>query len=356
LAVPHRYSIAVSGGLRFPALVLISRIDTNADPAALRACFELFDAGQLVDDPNGPPIPEPIFGVRWTVGFDHSPRETWLATEDGRPVGCYLLELPEHANRQVGFCQLIVPPPLRRRGLGSALLSHCASRARAAGRGTLAQEVPDDSPGAAFASAQGARRGNAELRKVLDLHDPAVADRIAVLAAEAAVPGAGYELRSWTGLTPDEYLDQTVAVGVAMQDSPSSAGIEHDLWDRQRLRAGEQESLEHGRLPFQVAAFHTATGQMAGFSLVMVDDGVPGWGRQFDTLVTREHRGHRLGLLMKIEMISVLSSQAPQVERIITANGDRNLHMAAINDLLGFTVCDSVTEWLLDVTDGDDAG
>ena len=34
--------------------------------------------------------------------------------------------------------------------------------------------------------------------------------------------------------------------GVAMQDSPSSDGIEHDLWDRERIRAGEQECLQHG--------------------------------------------------------------------------------------------------------------
>jgi GNAT superfamily N-acetyltransferase len=346
--VQCRYSFAIPAGLRLPALVLISRIDTRTDPAALRACFELFDAGQRLDDPVGPPIPEPIFGIRWTVGFDRSPRETWLATSDGDPVGCYLLELPDRANQQVGFCQVIVPPALRRRGLGSALLSHCIGQARAAGRGTLADEIRDDSAAAAFAAAKGARRGNTELRKILDLRDPALADRVAVVAASAAAPGAGYDLRTWTGLTPAEYLDQTVAVGAAMLDSPSSDGIEPSVWDREQIMANERASLAHGRLPFQVAAFHTATGQMAGFSLVVVDEQQPAWGLQYDTMVAREHRGHRLGLLMKIEMLDLLARQAPQVDRIITANGNRNVHMAAINDQLGFEACDCVTEWLLD--------
>ncbi len=330
--------------------MLISRIDARTDPAALQACFELFDAGQRLDDPIGPPVADREFAVRWTVGFDHSPRETWLATDAGRPVGCYLLELPDLANQQVGFCQPVVPPALRRRRIGSALLDHCADRARAAGRDKLVAEVRDESAAARFAAAKGARRGNTELRRILDLQDPALADRIGRLTAAASPRAAGYRLTRWTGLTPAEYLDQSAAVGADMRDAPSSDGIEHQVWDGNRIRAAEQLFLAHGGLPFQVAAFHLATGQLAGFSLLLVDEQAANWGIQHDTVVAREHRGHRLGLLMKIGMLELLASRAPQVERIITANGDRNLHMAAINDQLGFKVCDSVTEWLLDVT------
>jgi GNAT superfamily N-acetyltransferase/RimJ/RimL family protein N-acetyltransferase len=350
LARLHPYSVAIPAGLRFPAQVLISRFDTKADPTALRACFELFDAGQQLDDPIGPPVPDQAFAIKWSEGFDQLPRETWLATEAGRPVGCYLLELPARENRHVAFCLPVVPPALRRRGIGSALLSHCERRARQAGRSVLVAEVRDESAAAAFAAASGARRGNTELRRILDLRDPALADRVAGLAAGAAAAAAGYEVRSWTGLTPDEYLDKVAAVGVAMQDAPTSDSIEHEVWDGRQVSALEQHCLANRRLPFQVAAFHKATGQLAGFSVLVVDGQVPDWGRQHDTLVAREHRGHRLGLHMKISMLDLLARQAPQVERIITANGDRNLHMAAINDQLGFRVCDAVTEWLLDIT------
>jgi GNAT superfamily N-acetyltransferase len=336
--------------------VLISQIDTRADPAALAACFGLLDAGQRLDDPNGPPITDQAFAVRWTEGFDHSPRETWLATRDGRPAGCYLLELPDRANQQAAFCELIVPPGNRRHGIGSDLLGHCAGRARLAGRSMLAAEVRDGSAGAEFAAASGARRGNTELRRILDLRDPALAGRVSAVASEAAASSAGYDLASWTGQTPDEYLDQAAALGDAMHDAPTSAGIEHESFDGALIRSGEQQWLAHGRSLFHVAAFHAATGQMAGFSIVVVDEQVPGWGRQHDTVVAREHRGHRLGLLMKIGMLDLLARRAPQVEWIITANGDRNAHMAAINDLLGFSVCDAVTEWLLDLAGWDDAG
>jgi GNAT superfamily N-acetyltransferase len=347
--------LAAQTGLLFPALVLISRTDTRADAAALATCFGLLDAGQRLDDPIGPPITDQAFAVRWTEGFDHSPRETWLATQDGRPVGCYLLQLPDRANQQVAFCELVVPPDARRHGIGSELLSHCAGRARLAGRTMLATEVLDGSAGAGFAAARGARRGNTELRRILDLRDPALAGRGSALAAEAAARSTGYELTSWTGLTPDKFLGQAAAIGDAMHDAPTSAGIEHEVWDGALIRHGEQQWLAHGRSLFQVAAIHAATGQMAGFSILVVDEQVPGWGRQHDTLVAREHRGHRLGLLMKIGMLDLLARQAPQVERIITANGDRNLHMAAINDMLGFAVCDAVTEWLLDLGDRDEA-
>jgi len=81
-----------------------------------------------------------------------------------------------------------------------------------------------------------------------------------------------------------------------------------------------------------------------------VDPADPGWGHQAITAVTREHRGHRLGLLVKVTMLELLAAPEPQLERIDTWNGESNAHMIAVNEALGFTIVGPpITSWRLDV-------
>jgi RimJ/RimL family protein N-acetyltransferase len=87
-----------------------------------------------------------------------------------------------------------------------------------------------------------------------------------------------------------------------------------------------------------------------------VDPAIPDWGFQMLTAVTREHRGHRLGLLVKIAMLELLAAEEPQVERIETFNAESNGHMIAVNEALGYTVVDPPSnDWLLDVKAWGDA-
>ncbi|HEY2313434.1 MAG TPA: GNAT family N-acetyltransferase [Streptosporangiaceae bacterium] len=73
-------------------------------------------------------------------------------------------------NQTLGWCVLAVAPARRRSGAGRALLAHCASLARLAGRVQLAGEAKDGSPGAAFAVAAGATSGIAEVTRRLDIN------------------------------------------------------------------------------------------------------------------------------------------------------------------------------------------
>ncbi len=52
--------------------------------------------------------------------------------------------------------------------------------------------------------------------------------------------------------------------------------------------------------------------------------------------MTREHRGHRLGLLTKTAMLDWLAEAEPALERIVTGNAASNKHMIAINEELGY--------------------
>jgi RimJ/RimL family protein N-acetyltransferase len=62
----------------------------------------------------------------------------------------------------------------------------------------------------------------------------------------------------------------------------------------------------------------------------------PEWAHQGLTAVTRPHRGHRLGLLVKAETMRWLAETEPKLERIETGNADSNRHMIAINEALGY--------------------
>jgi RimJ/RimL family protein N-acetyltransferase len=60
--------------------------------------------------------------------------------------------------------------------------------------------------------------------------------------------------------------------------------------------------------------------------------------------VTRPHRGHRLGLLVKTAMLDWLADAEPRLERIVTGNAAVNQHMIAINEQLGYELLEPPTQ------------
>ena len=59
---------------------------------------------------------------------------------------------------------------------------------------------------------------------------------------------------------------------------------------------------------YTLAARHDQTGELAGLTALGVDPMQPDWGFQALTAVTRAHRGHRLGLLVKVAMLDLLAA------------------------------------------------
>ena len=146
--------------------------------------------------------------------------------------------------------------------------------------------------------------------------------KLARLRGPAERAAAGYSLVSWAGPVPEEYIEQTAAVYNGMADAPRDAEITHEEWDAQRVRERVNGLRpQYGMRDYAVAARHDDTGELAGLTEVSVDPADPGWGFQVFTVVRREHRGHRLGLLLKIAMMELLATTEPQLERIVTWNG-----------------------------------
>jgi GNAT superfamily N-acetyltransferase len=329
----------------------IARFDPAADADRIRACHQMFDAGKPTDDPHGPPISLPAFTGWWACGWVGDPRQTWLATDaEGEPAGCYLLELPDRDNMSTGYCVLVVPPSRRRAGIGTALLRHCAEQAAQAGRRQLVGEARDDSPGARFGRALGARPGLADVRRVLDV-DASLAGRLPALRAAAEQRAAGYSLLSWSGPASDEHVDQVAAVTAAMADAPRDPGREAERWDASRVRAAEKRVAVQGLRYYSVAARSGATGQLAALTQLGTDPLLPGWAFQELTAVARQHRGHRLGMLVKVAMLQLFTSREPLVRRILTANGEDNQRMVAINAELGYRILGYSHSWGLQVAD-----
>jgi GNAT superfamily N-acetyltransferase len=323
-----------------------------ADAGSMHACHAAFLAALRVDEPWEPPMGERIFTCWLTTGWGGEPREVWLVRgqAEGTVAGWYRLELPDLENQDRAYLNLYVVPEERRRGLGRALLEHAAGRASAHGRAVLSSGARNGTAGEAFARSAGAEPGLVDVERALDLG--ALGDgRLAGLREEAERHAAEYALVTWTGPVPEEFIEPIAALYAADNDAPHEPDEEPEEWDAQRVRERVNDlRRNYGTRDYSVAAHHLATGEMTALTQVTVEPVNPDWGFQLITAVTAKHRGHRLGLLVKVAMLEWLATAEPQLERIVTWNAEDNKHMIRINEALGYAIFGAtVTNWRLDV-------
>lgn len=309
-----------------------------ADTAALRGCEAVYSAALDIDDASGPRMTGQVLSVWLRNSFTGDPAETWYlpGTAPGSVLGWYRLVLPDLENTDRGDLLIVVDPAARRQGLGGRLLRHAAGRAAAEKRSVLGAEVRDGTAGDAFADAIGAKPGIAGAMRRLYL-GTVPAGKFARLRAEATAAAIGYSLVRWTGPTPPEYQDLLAKVLNAYADAPHDEGYEAEDWDGERVRErADGPLLAMGVRNYTVAAAHEATGELAAMTQLAVAPDHPRWGHQGLTAVTRQHRGHRLGLLVKTAMLDWLAEAEPAVEVVDTGNATANVHMIAVNEALGF--------------------
>ena len=326
----------------------LERFDPAGDPGRVRACHAMYLDGAPVDNPAEPRMPERAFAGLLAHGWTEDRPQCWLATEDaGEPAGWYMIILPQRENTHLAAVTLLVAPARRRAGLGTVLVRHAAARAAAAGRQVLASDAREDSAAGAFWRALGGGPGIAEILRVLRLAS-VDAGRLAGLRAQAERAARGYPLLSWEGPVPQQHLAGYAALAEALNDAPRDAGHEGQHWDAARVRLSERRVAAQGLRYYTVAAADER-GELAAGSQLGVDPLQPDWGYQELTAVAGRHRGHRLGLLVKLAMLDLLAAREPQLAAIITGNADGNKHMIAINEQLGFTELDRWRSWELSV-------
>ena len=309
------------------------------DEKVIRACYDVMLAAHKVDEPVEPPMAYATFNHYLRKGWEKTPAEVWVAVDDaGAITGYCRMHLPDLENLDEASGGPIVHPAARRRGIGRALLRHEGERAAANGRTRFSALTTIGAAGDAFAQAVGARLDLEEMRRIQYLRE-IPPGKVESLRASAEKAAAGYSLVSWIGDTPDEYCGPLAEVFNAFNDAPHGQNTEPEVWDAKRIRERTGAVVRAGLLrSYSVAALSDATGEMAGYSAVLVDPEAPQWGFQQLTAVIRTHRGHRLGLLVKTAMLEMLASAEPQIEWIATGNAATNEHMIAVNKELGYKV------------------
>jgi GNAT superfamily N-acetyltransferase len=206
-----------------------------------------------------------------------------------------------------------------------------------------AGSVPAEDAGARWLAARGWRLEQVERVSVVRLPlDPAdVTQRRSATASSAR----GCELLHWRGSTPEEWIDDLLRLRTAMSVQAPSAGLSvpEEAWTRERLAAHERGAAAGGRVELTSAVLDVASGRLAGYCTV---DAIPGraalWG---DTLVLPEHRGHRLGMLLKLDALEQLAAAAPDCPAVYTWNAEENRPMLAVNEAVGFTPVAVEGQW-----------
>lgn len=276
----------------------------------------------------------------------------------GRAVGSGWMDLPRRDNLEMANLELYVHPNARRRGVGTALLRAAERLAMRRGRRTMLIEhregsTTDDSPGHHFARACGYRCALKEIRRDLQLPvDARLLDDLERMARRAA---RGYQLVSWREKCPDDVLADRALMGQRMStDAPMGAtGWQEESWDGARVRAMEAGIVDQDRTLLAVAA-RQDEGPLVAFTELVVPRSAPQIVYQHDTLVLDAHRGHRLGLLMKVVNLRQLMEQFPNAGKVRTTNAETNGWMISVNHALGFKVTGALLEWRKGL-DGSDA-
>ena len=301
--------------------------------------------------------------------------------DDGAPrpedvVGRSMIALPLQGNTHAAIVHVGVHPDHRGRGVGSALWEDALAIAREAGRRVVMADstfAPEPAPGpdaieaptgsgriprhdAATTFVLGRGFSLEQVMRHSTLELPVPPERLDALRDDARRRADGYRVHVWTDEVPDAWIDQFAVLETRMSTDAPSAGleIEEDPWDAQRVRTASKEFHDRGQGYVIAAAEHVATGTLSGFSMVAYPHDKPEVVFQEDTLVLREHRGHGLGLLVKVAVLDELARSRPSSRRVHTWNAQENEHMLAINVALGFAPASVDAEWQLRLAGAED--
>ncbi|WP_164863542.1 GNAT family N-acetyltransferase [Agromyces sp. LHK192] len=296
------------------------------------------------------------------------------AFEGDELVGLAEIDWERDEDASTAYLPLLgVAPSHRRRGTGSALLAEAERVAQDAGRPTLVvssehlldpgdragteaedehgrlaggdgsaervrppqgdASIEADATAVRFATARGYALGQLDRISVLDVGGRA-ADFAASLAALG--PGDPYRVVTWADRVPDDLVDSMAYAHERMSVDAPSGAISYELehWDAARVRDDEERAAARGRRNLTAAAV-APDGSVAGFTVLsLLAESVA--VEQWDTIVLASHRGHGLGMRLKLANLVHLDRADPGRERVFTWNADENEHMLAINVALGF--------------------
>ncbi|MEV6928789.1 GNAT family N-acetyltransferase [Dactylosporangium sp. NPDC051485] len=328
---------------RTPIKIVEVRAD---DPAAIDVTYDIGDAALRADVPDWPDGGRFSHAALFRVPAPWCERRVFLALDGDAPAGTVELELPLRDNLSNAHIEVLVAPGHRRRGIGRALYRHAAELARAAGR-TTAHSFSLLAPAQeAFCAGLAMRNGLTDARRrllIADL-DHAALDR---LHAGGLARADGYTVVRWVGEAPEEYLEDLAALDSSFVAEAPMGELEYEpeKVDVGRIREQQRTFAARGSRRYHTGVVHAAGGRLVAWTAMGLSEGVDWHAWQGITLVRPEHRGHRLGIVAKVENLRAMLAAEPAVTTIDTFNAASNEHMIAINEAMGFRFAGNWANW-----------
>lgn len=283
-------------------------------------------------------------------------RLAWVIVADDAIIGRIGLDLPNEDGSTVAQWLIELLRDSWGRGIGSAAYDLVERTARERGRTVLQSwaEHPATSPAGArlspptgfgdipedhiarFFVRHGYTLEQVERCSAFDLTGSF--DEVERLLEEARTASAGYRVVQWIAPTPAENVPGYAWMKSRMSTDAPAAALEFDeeTWDAARIGEHDSRYTDSGRTLQVTAAQHMATGELCAFNELVIGKDRTEATHQEDTLVLKEHRGHRLGTLVKCAGLLSWRELAPQSRRVITYNAEENRPMLDINEAIGF--------------------
>ncbi|MDT0157038.1 GNAT family N-acetyltransferase [Microbacterium sp. ARD32] len=349
-------TIDLPAGATLRPLVLPARADAGPTPlireyAAVRNRSLLESTGREDDFLS----PESLLpGLRSSAQCE---RRQWSVHRDGAVIGCAALDILKDGDGDTAIVVVAVLADESGHGIGRAVYEQVEAHARASGvaklvhwsehhdrSGTLPTlasptgfgSVPADRS-ARFLQQAGFRLEQVERASALTW-EPDTDSRLRTLQAEAREHADGYRIVQWGVPTPDEFVDDYAWMKSRMStDVPDGdLGSPEEIWDAERVRDQDQRTTARGWTSQTTAAQHIATGRLCAYNELAISVLDPAKTHQWDTLVLSEHRGHRLGMLVKVAGLLAWHDAHPDSPAVITYNAEENRPMLSINEAIGF--------------------
>lgn len=289
----------------------------------------------------------------------------FIARRDGDIVGAAYVSIANDEHAVSAEMGVMVVPPHWRRGVEQALLDRVEQAARELGR-TCIQSwtlhpvgphqrmlTPATNCGLVAATAlsdlltaNGYDLEQVERNSVLPLGRPlTMAEE--KLRESTAFAGDDYRVVSWTLPTPEHlragYAD---VISRMATDVPSGdLDVDEEVWDAARVIRHDQNIVAGGQLLSVAAVEHVPTGRMVAFNELVIGSDRSGVTHQFGTLVVKEHRGKRLGTIVKCANLLRWQDIAPDSPKVSTFNAEENRPMLDINEAIGFVPSSYAGVW-----------
>ncbi|WP_138414249.1 GNAT family N-acetyltransferase [Sinomonas gamaensis] len=346
--------------LRLPASI------HGEDAAEFREFSELTDSVERQIWGNDDRCSPPAFRLGVWRDTRYELTSLFFVRLGGRMVGRGWCQMPLKEDRDRAIVRAEVLDEFAGQGIGRVLLDAATEEAERYGRTLLnsftehpvgfeAEDVVVPSTGAgalpagqrsvSFARAAGFALSQIERFSELVLH--AYDDGWPALEAAATTAAAGeYDVLLWEGI-PDEFQAEMAHLLARMStDAPSGVDAwDAAEWDAERVASLEAQLSDASTLPLYAVARHRSTGRLVGYTSLWVRSGKEDVADQDDTLVVPEHRGHSLGLLIKLANLRAYRERFPTARKVVTFNAEENQHMLAINEALGFRPAGYDGEW-----------